>query len=205
MNFNKCTLSAVLAWILVVAFPPPVDSQTKDISRRFALGCAVGNWQPHSLNDEPKFLGFGAAGATPYFGLDFTLPVGGDLGFRLSFGYWSLRDLQKVENVHSLTLHPVYLDLKYWLVPDNHLSAYVLYGGGVVFGAENETSPFGNKIHLAGAGWGVNLGAGFDLALSRRLGLSMLFQYHFVRFKQPLGGVDDFSGPKVTGEIFYFL
>lgn len=181
------------------------SGRPKDISRRMALGGIIGNWQPHSLNDEPRFTGFGAAGATPFWGVDFTLPIGWDTGFRWSIGYWSLRNLDKVETVHSLTLHPLSLDLKYWLVPDDHLSAYVLYGGSAIFGAENETSPFGKRIHLNRVGWGVNLGAGFDLGLSRRLGLSMLFQYHYVRFKQPLGGVDDFSGPKIAGEFFIFL
>jgi hypothetical protein len=181
-----------------------VFGQSKDISRRVAVGGMVGNWQPHSLNDEPRFSGFGAAGATPFYGLDLIVPCGGDVGFRLSLGYWSLRALQKVETVHSLTLHPVSLDLKYWLVPDSRLSAYVLYGGGAVFGLENETSAFGDKIRLARAGWGVNLGAGFDLAFSRKFGLSMLFQYHFVRFRKSLGGVDDFSGPKISGEFLFF-
>lgn len=192
----------IILWFAFIGIP---FCQAKDISRRIALGGIVGNWQPHSLNDEPRFSDFGAAGATPYYGLDCTVPVGGDTGFRLSVGYWSLRDLKKVESVHSLTLHPVCVDLKYWLIPDSRLSAYVLYGGGAIFGVENETTPFGDKIRLARAGWGVNLGAGFDLALFSRTGLGMLFQYHFVRFKKPIGGVDDFSGPKIAGEFFFYL
>jgi hypothetical protein len=177
----------------------------RDISSRFTVGAVVGNWQPHSLNDAPRFSGFGAAGATPFYGLNLILPIGGETGLRFSVAYWSLHDLNKVEAVHTLTLHPVSLDLKYWLVPDSRLSAYVLYGGSAVFGIENEASPFGNKIKQARSGWGVNLGAGFDLALSNKIGLGALFQYHFVRFKQPLGGVDDFSGPKIAGEILLFL
>jgi hypothetical protein len=177
----------------------------KDISSRFTLGAVVGNWQPHNLNDEPRFSGFGAAGATPFYGFNLLLPIGGEIGLQFSAAYWSLHDLKKVESVHTLTLHPVSLDFKYWLVPDSRLSTFVLYGGSVVFGIENETSPFGKKIRQARTGWGVNLGAGFDLALSAKIGLGALFQYHFVRFKQPLGGVDDFSGPKIAGEMLFFL
>jgi len=177
----------------------------RTISQSVSLGLLVGNWQPHSLNDEPRFTGFGAAGATPFFGIGLTVPLGGDIGLRCSVGYWSLRDVKKIEKVHSLTLYPVALDFKYWLVPDDRISAYVQYGGGVVWGVENETTPLGDKIRLARAGWGVNLGAGVDIAVTRRWGAGMLFQYHFVRFKLPLGGVDDFSGPKIAGELLLFL
>ncbi len=177
----------------------------KDISSRFALGAVLGNWQPHSLNDEPVFSGFGEAGATPYYGFQIFLPAGAGTGLNISMAYWSLRDLRETEEVHTVTLHPVSLDFKYSLVPDSRFSAFVLYGGSAVFGFENETSPFGKTIKLARSGWGVNLGAGVDLAVSARAGFGLLFQYHFVRFKQPLGGVNDFSGPKIAGELLFFL
>ena len=166
---------------------------------------AVGNWQPHSLNDEPRFTTFGAAGATPFYGLSFGAPLGWGMGLCLSVGYWSLHDLEEVETVHSLTLHPITLDLKYWLVPDYRLSAYVMYGGGIYWGVENETAPFGEKLQKARAGYGVSLGAGIDLAISHRVGMGMTFQYHYVRFKEPLGGVDDFSGPKIAAMLYIFL
>ena len=68
-----------------------------------------------------------------------------------------------------------------------------------------QMKPFGRKLSKARAGWGLNLGAGFDIALKKRLGLGMAFQYHYVTFKESLGGVDDFSGPKITGMIYFFL
>ena len=199
-------LSKVLAILLIfLVMTGPIFSQDRDISKRFSFTVEVGNWQPHSLNDEPRFDTFGAAGATPFFGLALCAPLGGGLGLRLSVGFWSLRDLEEVETVHSLVLHPLYLDLKYWLIPNYRLSAYVTYGAGVIWGTENETEPFGEKLQKARAGWGANLGAGFDLALSSRCGLGMAFHYHYVRFNRPLGGVEDFSGPRITGMIFFFI
>lgn len=201
---KKCVFFFLLAvgWLTNVI---PVFCEENDPSKQVSLSFEIGNWQPHSLNDEPRFSTFGAAGATPFIGLGISAPLGRELGLRVSVGYWSLRDLEKVEGVHSLTLHPVTLDIKYWLVPDYRLSAYVLYGGGVYWGIENETSPFGPRLRKARAGWGANLGAGFDFLLTRKLGFGMAFQYHYVRFKEPLGGVDDFSGPKITGVVFFFL
>lgn len=177
----------------------------KIIPQRSGLGLEVANWQPHSLNDNPSFTDFGAAGATPFYAISLTIPIKDDLGFRLSAGYWSLHELEETDHVHSLTLHPLCLDLKYWLIPDYRLSAFVMYGGGVYWGVENETDPFGDRLHTAVAGWGANLGAGIDFALSRGVGISLLFQYHIVRFKEELGGVDDFSGPKVGAVLHWYF
>jgi hypothetical protein len=176
-----------------------------DVSNRVSIAWETGNWQPHSLNDQPDFKTFGKAGATPFFGLTFSLPFGKEYGLQASVGYWSLRDLNEVKTVHSLTVHPLLINLKYWLVPDYRLSAYVTYGGGLYWGIENETTPFGARLRKARAGLGANLGAGFDLAMSRRIGLGMTFQYHYIRFKEPLGGVNDFSGPKLGVMVFYYL
>lgn len=172
--------------------------------RRVSLSLEVGNWQPHSLNDEPRFDTFGAAGATPYFGFAVSAPFIWGMGLRFSMGYWSLRDLDEIETVHSLTLHPISVEVKYWLVPDYRLSAYVIYGGGIYWGVENETQPFEKDYREAQAGWGATLGAGFDVAVTKRFGFGMTFQYHFVRFPKELGGVDDFSGPKITFSAFIY-
>jgi hypothetical protein len=195
--FNSCIL-----FIIIVS---PAHSQEKALPQRLSLGYEIGNWQPHSLNDEPRFTTFGAAGATPFMGLTLLVPLSSDFGIRTSIGFWSLRDLNEVESVHSLTLHIFSVDLKYWLVPDYNLSAFVMYGGGIYWGVENNESPFGDRIRMAKQGWGANLGAGFDFAFTRHWAIGMVFQYHYVRFKESLGGVDDFSGPKITGIVTFLF
>ena len=186
-------------------FVPSVNAQRKDLSKRISLGIEIGNWQPHSLNDEPRFTSFGAAGATPFWGLNCNFPIKWEMGFHFSAGYWSLKDLGKIENVHSLVLHPVMIDFKHWLIPDSRFSAYVIYGAGIYWGVENETTPFGTKLRQARAGWGINLGAGFDFLIVGCWGTGMNFYYHYVTFQKPLGGVDDFSGPKITAVFFFLL
>jgi hypothetical protein len=199
----------IIKWLslaLIIGFYTGASfAQEERIDEQFALALEMGNWLPHSLNDDPQFTSFGAAGATPYWGISLLAPIGKGIGLKLTLGYWSLKDIGKVETVHSLVLHPVSLDVKYWLVPDYRLSAYVLYGGGIYWGIENETSPFGDKLRKARAGFGANLGAGFDLRVIKYVGVGMTFQYHLVRFDEPLGGVDDYSGPKVTGMIMFYL
>ena len=193
----------VLSLVVCAIYANHLFAQEESISKKMSISIEVGNWQPHSLNDEPSFTSFGAAGATPYYGLAFSIPFWGSTGLRLSLGYWSLRDLNEVETVHSLTIHPVTLDIKYWFIPDYKLSAYVLYGGGVYWGIENDTAPFGRKLRTARGGWGLTLGAGFDVSVYHWVGFGMAFQYHYVHFKEPLGGVDDFSGPRITGMILF--
>jgi hypothetical protein len=201
--------SRFVLWLIILIFLfckiEPVLSQRRLQSKQVSLALEIGNWQPHSLNDEPRFTTFGAAGATPFWGLTFGFPFTGDLGFQISVGYWSLRDLEKIETVHSLTMHPVNLFIKHWLVPDNNLSAYVIYGGGMYWGVENETFPLGAKLKKAVGGWGATLGAGFDLTLAKHWGIGGSFQYQYVTFKDPIGGVDDFSGPKISLLVFLFL
>lgn len=204
-KLKKWFFYSILLTVCLLNNKVSIFAKEKSLAKRISLAWELGNWQPHSLNDEPRFTTFGAAGATPFLGFGFSAPLGGDIGLRISVGYWSLRDLEKVETVHSLTLHPISLDIKYWLIPDYKLSAYVFYGGGVYWGVENETSPFGTKLYKARAGWGASLGAGFDLALTNKFGFGMAFQYNYVRFNQSLGGVEDFSGPRITGMVFLFL
>ena len=179
--------------------------QGKNMSECWSVFMELGNWQPHSLNDEPRFSTFGAAGATPYVSIGGYIPVLKDLGVKLSIGYWSVRDLDEIESVHSLVLHPVHIDLKHWLVPDSRLAAYVIYGACMYWGVENETDPFGDRFRQARFGWGINLGAGFDLAIIRNFAIGMTFHYHFARFRHPLGGVDDFSGPKIAIESHFLF
>lgn len=197
--FNTVFLSLLIAGCMVEA----VTAQNRIIPRRKSLSLEIGNWQPNTINNEPSFDTFGKAGATPYVGVSFYIPVIKNLGFELSAAYWSLRDVEEIEQVHSLIIHPIRMDIKYWLVPDSFLSAYVLYGGGVYWGVENETRPFGPKITKARAGWGADLGAGFDVAFTKFLGMGVSCTYLYVAFKEELAGVKDFSGPKISG-VFYF-
>ena len=198
-----CGIAALCVLLLIPAGIFAQERPAEPFHERTTLTLALGNWQPHSLNDEPRFNTFGAAGATPYVSLSVSSPLSRGTSLCFSAGYWALRDLDEVESVHSLTLLPVSVDFKYRLVPETRLSAYVQYGAGFYWGIENVTAPL-ERINEAQSGLGINLGAGFDLALSNKLGLGVLFQYHYVLFGHSLGGVQDFSGPHFSGVIHYY-
>jgi len=195
----------VFILLIIILLKGNVSAQNNILPEKNSLSLEIGNWQPNTINNEPSFDTFGKAGATPYVGLSFYMPVFKNLGLDFSIAYWSLRDVEKVEQVHSLIIHPIKVDVKYWLVPDSFLSAYVIYGGGIYWGVENESKPLGPRITKARAGWGCDLGAGFDIAFTRKFGMGVSFTYLYVAFKQDLAEVSDFSGPKISGVFYYFL
>ncbi|MFO7890403.1 MAG: hypothetical protein R6V04_08690 [bacterium] len=200
-TFNVCIFTILMSIILTDS----ASAQNSIIPKRKSLSLEIGNWQPNTINNEPSFDTFGKAGATPYMGVSFYMPVVKNLGVELSAAYWSLRDVEKIEQVHSLIIHPVRVDIKYWLVPDSFLSAYVIYGGGVYWGVENEIRPLGSSITKARAGWGCDLGAGFDIAFTSFFGMGISCTYLYVTFNKKLAGVDDFSGPKISGVFYFYL
>jgi len=203
---NK-NMSGLLLPVIIIFFLIPTEKSSaqkrEGVMNRLSLSFGIGNWQPHSLNDEPKFDTFGAAGATPSIRVGITIPVGLASGLELTTRFWSLHDLDEPEQIHSLSLVPFTLNLKHWLVPDYLLSAYVIYGASLVRGFENQTDPL--TLSTTAKGWGINLGAGLDLTISRSLGAGIAFTYHYVRFSKPIGGVDDFSGPNISARIYWLL
>jgi len=186
MFINRLSSICQMCILMLLASACSTLAQNATPTQRMTFSFEFGNWQPHTLNDEPSFDTFGAAGATPFWNVGFLYPLAKQLGLRLSVGYWSLKDLEEVERIHSLVLHPISLDVKHWLIPDYALSAFVMYGIGLTWGIENETSPFGTKLRKAHAGFGGHLGAGFDLAISKHFGLGMSFQYVYLSFKNDL-------------------
>jgi hypothetical protein len=198
--------SAVAASLAMLTATLPAAAESPSPSREMSVVLEVGNWQPQSLNDELRMSSFGECGATPRLAAGLSFPLGKDLGFRVVGGFWALRDPDEDKDVvRPLSFHQVSADFKYWLVPDFRLSAYVLYGGTVYWGLEDETRPFGSRLSKAKPSWGANLGAGFDLALSHNIGTGMVFQYRLIRLREAVGGLADFSGPDIAVALYLFL
>jgi hypothetical protein len=204
MRFRFRGAIAASLYMLTATRPAPAESPSP--SREISVVMEVGNWQPQSVNEALRMSSFGECGATPRLAAGLSFPLGKDLGFRVVGGFWALRDPDEDKDVlRPLSFHSVSADFKYWLVPDFRLSAYVLYGGSAYWGLEDETRPFGSSLSKVRPSWGANLGAGFDLALSRSIGTGMVFQYRLIRLRQSVGGLADFSGPDIAAALYIFL
>lgn len=182
---------------------PKLDAQIT--SQHTAVYLEWGTWQPHSINSEPALLNFGANGSTPHVNTGVLIKITEEVGIGLSAGFWAVRDLEKKEDVHSLVIHPVSFTLKHWIIPGNRFSAFAVYSAGIYWGIENETVPLGAKLKQARACIGFSLGAGFDVAITKRFGLGLSVNYKYVRYNQSIGGIDDFSGPSVSIIGYYYL
>lgn len=173
--------------------------------RNWIIDVEVGHWQPQSLRDQVPFFEIEKKNALAMLGIGMGMPLGGDTGLRVSSNFWVFPNVENFYRVHSLSFHSINLDIKHWLVPESWLSAYVLYGGSVYWGVENETSPFSSQLWKARPGWGVNLGGGFDVMIKKPFGMGVVFQYRFVRFRHLLAGTDDYSGPQIGFFLYYRL
>ncbi len=202
----KKTIFILLSFCFFLSLSSTVLGSDRPYRSRksFFVYFSLGNWQPHSLNREPRFYTFGEEGATALVHLGIIAPLSSSIGIDLSLGHWALRELTLEEETGSLVLTPVSLNLRHWLIPDYFFSPYVVYGASLYWGAENETHPL-TGLQGGKKGWGVNLGAGFDLILSEQLMLGATFYYHYVDFPDPVGGVDDFSGPCISAALYWFL
>ncbi len=174
------------------------------LARNWIIDIEVGNWQPQSLRDQVPFIEIEKKNALTMVGMGLGMPLVRDTGLRISSNFWVFQNVQG-SPVLSLSFHSINMDLKYWLVPESWLSAYVLYGGSVYWGVENETSPFNHALWKAKPGWGLNLGGGFDLMVKKPFGMGMIFQSRFVRFSHILAGRADYSGPQIGFFLFYQL
>ena len=192
-----------LLYCAICLFSMPLSAQLTN--QHNTVFVEWGNWQPHSLNDVPRFSGFGAAGATAYIGTGVLFNVFKDVGIGITAGYWALKDLDREESVHSLVVHPVTVTVKHWLIPGNFMAAFVIYNAGVYWGVENETSPLGRKLSQAISSFGLGLGAGIDIAFTRKFGIGACFKYNYIQFPHPLGGVTDFSGPCISIAGYYYF
>ncbi len=193
-----------LFFILILLLFSKTYSQEYLTPKKWTLSASVGNWQPHSINDDPSFDSFGAAGATPLISFGLSVYIGFLSEISITTGYWALHDIETEEPVHTIVCHPLSVELKQNLIPNSRLSAYVLYGLAKYWGVENVRSPF-EHIQEAQSGWGLNFGAGLDIAISGKFGAGLIFQYRYAQFKKKLGGVEDFSGPCISGLIHFYL
>jgi len=172
---------------------------------KFSIGGEIGAWKPNALETESTLSPFGVSGASPYLGVFLLSPLSKSLMLRLTGGFWS-RDEVHLLGTNSVTIYPVMLDLKYYLVPQFRLSPFVSYGGALYVGTEDQAHNLRALVsHRSELGLGANVGTGFDLQLARHFALGVEFRYHYAKFQHPLGETDDYSGPKISAAAFFLF
>ncbi len=196
-----------LFWTSIIIFMLPatacIIAKESKYFGRAALGIEIGSWKPNTLSDKSAFP-FGVEGASPFLNVFVTSPQLGDWTLRGSFGYWAQANIQNRESLYSANVVMFLLDLKERILSESRLTPFVSYGISFSLGSE---SPVNSKFRKLSrdyeTGYGVNVGAGFDLLIFKNWALTMEFCYHYIAFNRTVGLTDDYSGPKINAGFFY--
>jgi hypothetical protein len=190
--------------IFMLTSTPEIMAKESKYFGHTTVGFEIGSWKPNTLEGDKSALPFGVEGASPFIILFITSPQLGDWTLRGSCGYWAQANIQNKENLQSANLVMLMVDLKERILSESRLTPFVSYGISFSLGSE---SPVNKKYRqLTGgyeSGYGVNVGAGFDLSLYKKWALTMEFCYHYLVFNRVVGLTDDYSGPKINMGFFY--
>lgn len=200
-------LQKILFFYLFIVTLNPLSTLTAKDSKYFgktALGLEIGTLKPNSLKADKSALPFGVEGASPFVIAFITSPQLGDWTLRASFGYWAQANIQHHEQLHSANLVMFMLDLKERILSESRLTPFVSYGVSFSLGSESAVNKKFRKLTSDyETGYGVNVGAGFDLYIYKNWALTMEFCYHYIVFNRTVGLTDDYSGPKINAGFFY--
>ncbi len=197
-------ITILLLIFSLTVLSPQGWTKNSDFFTRASFSLEIGSWKPNALKREATVSPFGVSGATPFFRGSLNSPQFLNWTLRVSGGYWAQMHIKNDSPVQSLTIILLMLDLKERIIPQSRLTPFVSYGVTFLMGREspqaNEYRPWRGPAQF---GYGINVGAGFDFFLHRHWLVTTEFCYHYARFNQSLGGLNDFSGPKISIGLAY--
>lgn len=171
---------------------------------RISIGIEAGTWIPNKLSNRTTMSSLKVPGAKPFLGVFLLSPALKDWTLRGGIGYWNRRSPKNDTGVESVTIIHFMLDLKQIIIPQSRLTPFVCYGLTFYTGSENETSFMRALFYKKKeAGYGINVGAGFDFLITKHWIIGLEFCYHYVKFNHVVGMTDDYSGPKIAANLYY--
>jgi len=183
-------------------------AQTNYYFDKVTVGGEIGNWMPNNLDYSNTLLTLNRKKESIYTAIYFQVPINKYFAFRLTGGYYYYKHASESEEnpvEKSITIFPILLDLKYFLLNDMKISPYVSYGASANFGFEyaNYSSIFGcNFDHFT---FGANFGTGIDFLITRHLSVGFEFRYHYLEFAEKFIFTENYSGTKITLAICYLF
>ncbi|MBN1350776.1 hypothetical protein JXJ21_15265 [candidate division KSB1 bacterium] len=200
-------LKIILSLSIIMFSTPGFNLARAQDSRLFgrtAIGMEVGTWKPNKLSTRNDVSSILLKGTSPYYGVFFLVPAPGDWTLRGGMGYWNQTTIENVPDTKSVTILHFILALKQVIIPEFRLSPFVSYGFTFYIGSKNETNIKRIILHKKKeAGYGANVGAGFDFLISTHWVAGLEFCYNYVKFNRVIGMTEDYSGPKVSINLLY--
>lgn len=168
------------------------------MAKNIGIGIHAGSWKPNNLADEPSVFPFNDEAARLCSGLFILSPQFGNLSFRASIGLWSYTGEPAVYII------PFAIDIKQQLIKQSFFSPYICVGGTIYWGYEGKVYGLDDIFKKENElGYGVNLGFGFDLYITKHWALFTEFDFHYAKFRRVVGTTDDYSGSKLMGGFFF--
>lgn len=183
-----------------------LQAQNKSEHAKFGVGLEIGKWVPAKLNSDPDLSSLKQVEKNPYLGVMILKPWRFGLTLRASAGIWNYAELENAPDIARIQIASILLDLKYTLISDVIVAPYVSYGAGWFLGSEaSKKSNYFDFKEDSEVGLGINVGAGFDFTISRKLLLELEFKYHYVKFNHYVVFTDNYSGPKISFGVLYLF
>ena len=203
---NKFKLVAVFipTLLLLFCFSQSAFPQKSKLFGRMSVGIEIGSWKPNKLYNKREMSSLFVKGASPFWGVFLLSPELGDWTLKGGIGYWKQTCLKNMPDTESVTIIHFMLSLKQTIIPEFRLTPFVSYGFAFSLGSENETCIKQVILHKKNeAGFGVNVGAGFDFLITKHWFTGIEFSYHYIKFNQAVGMTNDYSGPKFSANLYY--
>jgi len=209
--------------LLVFLILEPSQVFCADLSRYDAIGLKGGVWRVEKAEDQlaNSFYETDAKTYSPYLELSFSLGL--NKGFCLEFllGSCSRGEIRFVPAPdeyywESVTIVPVSIVGKYSILhrrAKGNLKPYLGGGLSYVIGSTSlDYGSLGPEERYIFSGFvktrstlGFLFGGGLDYAISELLWLNLDLKYQWAKFGKKVGGIKDYSGPRVTLGLSYAI
>jgi hypothetical protein len=219
MTYRIMAMIALVAAAGVVAEPATAQTQESDEERaarlaRSGAGVRVGVWNVANLREAENATASTWPYAEAYFqrGMDLHLVIESTIGLyrRQEQFAGTSGPLGSAPSTTTSYIVPLLTSVKFYpfTTPGAGFEPHALAGVGFALGIEAQEGGTSGLLQRSPGttmitGFGAKGGAGFDVRLADAFGLSVGAAYQWLRFSDPVGGIETYAGPTFTGGLIY--
>jgi hypothetical protein len=212
--------TATVLLVTLMLIPATSTAQESDLERdarlaRSGAGLRVGAWQVSDLREAENATTSTWPYIEGYFqrGMDMHLVIESSIGLYRRQEEFAGTDglVPRPASTTTSYILPLLTSLRFYPFtrPGAPLEPHALAGIGLSLAIEDQEGGTGGLLGQRSpgtamvTGFGAKGGAGLDLRLSDAFGASALATYQWLRFADPVGGIDTYSGPVFTAGLTY--
>jgi hypothetical protein len=219
MTVRIGTIAALVAAItfapLAAQTTPESEQEREARLARSGAGLRVGFWNVANLREAEN----ATTSTWPYIEGYFQRGLDRHLAIESSIGLYRRQEriegtsgpLGTAPSTTTAYIVPLLTSVKFYpfTQPGAALEPHVLAGVGFALGIEDQEGGSGGLLRSPGTvvvtGFGARGGAGLDIRLGDTFGFSAGAGYQWIRFSDPVGGLETYAGPTFTTVLTYRL